>query len=1022
MKIMNKDNAHFLEQCYMENQKLYQRNLDKKNWDIIIITATNEKQAEAYRLQINIRKTFGFLPQESQILVIPDPGVKLLGSGLSTVFSLYHASKNLIGNTSNVFKGKRILIIHSGGNSRRIPQCSILGKLFANIPREMPGGRTSSLFDELLIALSGLPERMTEGIIISCGDILPIFNHNQVNFNHKGIIGLSMKKSVLIGTRHGVFVRDQDYRVKYFLHKASVEILRKKGAIDEQGMVYIDTGLIWIDSEIAYKMIQLISKDRKLDQTKWNNLINNDITLNFYSDFLPVFTCQVDLDKNLLKGNGNNSELNKIRRQIREIFNDDQMYMECLSPAEFIHCGTTGEFQGIFNNITRNYFLSWENKVINFNQNTVPGKCSVIQSYLGKGVQIGEGVIIENSFMDCCSEIGQNSIISNLYTKLSFRLKENLVIHQVPLAMNKGDIYYVTLIYGVYDNPKDEKNSTLMNKDWSIFLNCFNLKAEDVWNKEVPRTLWNARIYPVCSTREESLEIALYLQEPQKIEEYNLSKWKKAKKISMNESCYLADPEFMINHQLMVEDWIRSKRFIHSIIDGKFYKLVSNEITNNKNRLTERINIILKLVEEENNSFNKMRIYRALAQLIHDISFETKLYTFTSLEDKAFECLNRLFFNKEISSNDGNKFIHKKLVLQTAARVNLGGEFSDTPPYCLENGGTVINAAVSLNGKLPIKVTIEVIDNKVIECISRDLELHQTYINKKELLDFKNPYASFVLFKAALIISGIINEGDNVSLQESLKTRGGGLRITTDVDIPKGSGLGTSSILGGTIIKGLNELLGRHISEGELFERILQLEQILTTGGGWQDQVGGLTPGIKLITTKPGIKQSIQYEKLNLDKNTQDQLNKRYVLIFTGQSRLARKNLREIMGQYLLNNPDVVSHLLEIQKLAALMKFHLEKGDINGMARLMNQHYKMNKEINLGITNTYIEEIFYLCRPYIAGGMTCGAGGGGFIQLILNGSLSKEALSQKLKDVFPGSKLGLWEIGIVDKTLVIEYL
>jgi len=1019
---MNKDSVRFVEQCYMENQRLYQRNLGKKNWDIIIITATNEKQAEAYRIQINTRKAFGFLPQESQFLVIPDPGDKLLGSGLSTVFSLYHASKNLTGNTSNIFNGKRILIIHSGGNSRRIPQCSILGKLFANIPREMPGGRTSSLFDELLIALSGLLERMTEGVIISCGDILPIFNHNQVNFNHKGIIGLSMKKPAYIGTRHGVFVRGQDYQVENFLHKASIDTLRKWEAIDKQGMVYIDTGLIWLNPEIASKMIQLVSKDRKLDQTRWNSLIDNDITLNFYSDFLPVFTCQADLDKYIIKENGNNSELSKIKRQIRETFNDDQMYMECLSPAGFIHCGTTMDFQGLFNNISRNYFLSWENKVINFSEDKVPGKCSVIQSYLGKGVQIGEGVIIENSFLDCCCKIGQNSIISYIYTKFNFRLKGNLVIQQIPLEMNKGDIYYVTLIYGVYDNPKERKNGTLMNKSWSTFLNCFNLKAEDVWTQEVSRTLWDARIYPVCSSREESLKIALYLQEPQKIKGQNLSKWKKAKKISMNESRYIADPEFMINQQLMVEDWIRSRRFIQSIIDGKWYKLVRNEIINNKNRLTERINIVLKLVEEENNYFNKMRIYRALAQLIHDISLETKLYTFTSLEDKAFECLNRLFFNNDISSNDENKFIHKKLVLQSAARVNLGGEFSDTPPYCLENGGTVINAAVSLNGKLPIKVTIKVIGNKVIECISRDLELHQTYINKKELLDFRNPDASFVLFKAALIISGIINERDNVSLQESLKTRGGGLRITTDVDIPKGSGLGTSSILGGTIIKGLNELLGRHISEGELFERILQLEQILTTGGGWQDQVGGLTPGIKLITTKPGIKQSIQYERLKLDKNTQDQLNKRYVLIFTGQSRLARKNLREIMGQYLLNNPDVVSHLLEIQKLAVLMKFHLGKGDIIGMARLMNQHYKMNKEINLGITNTYIEEIFRVCRHYIAGGMTCGAGGGGFIQLILNDSLSKEALRKKLKDVFPGSKIGLCEIGIVDKALVIEYL
>ena len=62
------------------------------------------------------------------------------------------------------------------------------------------------------------------------------------------------------------------------------------------------------------------------------------------------------------------------------------------------------------------------------------------------------------------------------------------------------------------------------------------------------------------------------------------------------------------------------------------------------------------------------------------------------------------------------------------------------------------------------------------------------------------------------------------------------------INIPRGSGLGTSSILAGACVKALYEMLGKETSEDELYDRVLCMEQIMSTGGGWQDQVGGLAP------------------------------------------------------------------------------------------------------------------------------------------------------------------------------------
>ena len=87
---------------------------------------------------------------------------------------------------------------------------------------------------------------------------------------------------------------------------------------------------------------------------------------------------------------------------------------------------------------------------------------------------------------------------------------------------------------------------------------------------------------------------------------------------------------------------------------------------------------------------------------------------------------------------------------------------------------------------------------------------------------------------------------------------------TQVVDIPRGSGLGTSSILAGACVKGLYEFIGQPLMEAELYARVIIMEQIMGTGGGWQDQVGGLTNGYKFITSKPGLMQEINVEVMNL--------------------------------------------------------------------------------------------------------------------------------------------------------------
>ena len=151
-----------LQQQYLDSWNNYKRSVESNTypfWNYIIITASNNYQAQAYNKQIEDRKDF--LPKRTKFIVIPDENNERVGSGGSTLTAIKYM-KNL----EKSLNGLRILVIHSGGHSRRVPQYSILGKLFTPIPRVLPDGRSSTLFDELIISMSSITTKIKEGMVI----------------------------------------------------------------------------------------------------------------------------------------------------------------------------------------------------------------------------------------------------------------------------------------------------------------------------------------------------------------------------------------------------------------------------------------------------------------------------------------------------------------------------------------------------------------------------------------------------------------------------------------------------------------------------------------------------------------------------------------------------------------------------------------------------------------------------------------------------------------------------------------
>ena len=111
-------------------------------WDYLIVTASNDAQASAYEAQLSVRRKLGLLTGIREALVVPDPGGKRVGSGGSTVHCLKRVLARETGGlkpapaSEEVFRRLRILIIHAGGDSKRLPAYGPCGKISVPVPGE----------------------------------------------------------------------------------------------------------------------------------------------------------------------------------------------------------------------------------------------------------------------------------------------------------------------------------------------------------------------------------------------------------------------------------------------------------------------------------------------------------------------------------------------------------------------------------------------------------------------------------------------------------------------------------------------------------------------------------------------------------------------------------------------------------------------------------------------------------------------------------------------------------------------
>nr|XP_055161144.1 L-fucose kinase isoform X2 [Nyctereutes procyonoides] len=341
------------------------------------------------------------------------------------------------------------------------------------------------------------------------------------------------------------------------------------------------------------------------------------------------------------------------------------------------------------------------------------------------------------------------------------------------------------------------------------------------------------------------------------------------------------------------------------------------------------------------------------------------------------------------------------VVAECPARVDFSGGWSDTPPLAYELGGAVLGLAVRVDGRRPIGARARRIpepelwlavgprqDKMAMKIVCWSLD---------DLQDYCQPHAPGALLKAAFICAGIVHVGSKLSLREQLlHTFGGGFELHTWSELPHGSGLGTSSILAGTALAALQRAAGRLVGTEALIHAVLHLEQVLTTGGGWQDQVGGLMPGIKVGRSRAQLPLKVEVEEITVPEGFVQKLNDHLLLVYTGKTRLARNLLQDVLRSWYARLPAVVQNAHSLVRHTEECAEAFRQGSLPLLGQCLTTYWEQKKLMAPGCEPLAVRHMMDVLAPHVHGQSLAGAGGGGFLYLLTKEPRQKETLEAVL--------------------------
>ena len=335
-------------------------------------------------------------------------------------------------------------------------------------------------------------------------------------------------------------------------------------------------------------------------------------------------------------------------------------------------------------------------------------------------------------------------------------------------------------------------------------------------------------------------------------------------------------------------------------------------------------------------------------------------------------------------------------------------------------GGNVVNIAIELNGQPPLQAFIKPCKEQHVILRSIDLGASERIDSYEQLSEYNKVGSPFSIPKAALMLAGFSPSSGYPSLQAQLSDFGCGIELTLLSAVPAGSGLGTSSILAATVLGALNDFCSLAWDKNEICHQTLLLEQLLTTGGGWQDQFGGVLGGVKLLQTEPGMEQLPTVRWLPDMVFTSPEYAACHLLYYTGITRTAKTILAEIVRRMFLNQHEQLLLLRDMKAHTLDMYETIMRNDFARMGTLIRKTWQQNQQLDSGTNPDSVKAITSLVDDLCLGYKLPGAGGGGYLYMVAKDPEAAARIKQTLNEHQPNRNARFVEMTLSQKGLQVS--
>ena len=840
-----------------------------------------------------------------------DPVGAKLGSGGGTTWLMQEYEKSeYYDNQATDGKAEKRLILHAGGQSRRLPAYAPSGKILTPIPvfRWERGQRLSQDLLSLQVPLyekimSVAPDSLRTMIV--SGDVYIRATQPIGEIPDADVVCYGLWLGPEIACDHGIFVSSHEKPgiLRCMMQKPSVQTLSQ---LLESHYYLTDIG-IWLLSDKAMQVLR-------------NKSLNADGSIREY-DLYSEFGCGLGTDPTTP-----DDEVSQLSVAILP-----------LPGGEFYHYGTTHEI--LSSTLAVQNIVNDQREIMHHSRRPHPALFVQNSELKIKLTDKNQNIWIENSWIGEKWSLTHDNVITGVpENDWEITLQPGQCIDIVPI----GEKGYAVRTYGFNDKFAGKLQFTPL----------FPV-IEDV--EEMGRVL--RQMLEAMKTADESLYAEKVspkdYSDEQKRSAEQISSQANLRRLSAQRKRFRA-----LNWPALAENHRHSVFFQIDLGDAA-QDFAANDIA------------IPKPISEDN----------PLLTRVHDNMFRAEVKRLRGEDDtaeaqEAFRLL-RQGLTETVKAEIENQKSPRMSVYgdqivwgRSPVRIDIAGGWTDTPPYCLMEGGNVINLAIELNGQPPLQAYVKPCEERHIILRSIDLGASEVVKTYEELADFYHVGSPFSIPKAALVLAGFqpgfcIEKFE--SLEKQLEAFGCGMELTMLSAIPAGSGLGTSSILASTVLGALNDFCGLAWDKQEIGRRTLVLEQLLTTGGGWQDQFGGLLQGIKLLQTKRGFDQSPTVHWLPSELYTQPEYRQCHLLYYTGITRTAKILLAEIVRRMFLNNHDEIALL---------------RDDFVGLGKAIRKTWAQNQAIDGGTNPAGVKAISDMVDDLCLGYKLPGAGGGGYLYMV----------------------------------------